>query len=222
MKKILILPVMFLFILSFAYAVDVVRTMPTTVAPGSEIEVKLTISGVNLEQSIGVEDTFPNTIPINSWDVIGATSVNYTKKASAKEGFDRHIWTFVTAMDPVSVIYKINVPSTEGNYDFYVRWVTPDGFDQKISTLQVKKVTCGDEICEGEETSDTCALDCQKPVEEPVTEPEEQKPVEAGFQYKYILYIFLIAIVVVIGMIVYYIIKTKRDLDKNTKEEKKK
>ena len=167
MRKLLVLPIIFLLALSVALAASVSRDMPSRADPGSEVQVTLTLNGATAGEGVAIEDTIPNTIAVKSWEISGSqeakADVSYQKKASQKEGFDRHSWAF-TAVGSPSITYKFDAPAV-GGYEFDVRWITSEGFSHSASTLAVRTITCGDGACEGNENTDNCAADCPKPAE---------------------------------------------------------
>lgn len=166
-SKLMILPFVFLLSISLVLAASVSRNMPSRVDPGSEVEVKLTLSGAAAGQSVAIEDNVPNTITLTSWSIDGSQEakeqVSHQQKPSSKAGIDRHSWAFTAASGSPTVTYKFNAPSALGSYEFDVRWVTSEGFNHQASTLTVRTITCGDGVCEGSENSDNCVGDCPKP-----------------------------------------------------------
>lgn len=211
MKKLFILPIIFILTLTLVFAASVTRTMTSRVDPGSEVEIKLTLNGANVGEAVAIEDTMPNTISlIKSWDISGSeeakSAVSYVKKASKKEGYDRHSWSFTASSSSPTVTYKIDAPSTEAGYEFDVRWVTSEGFSHQASTLTVRTITCGDGVCEGNENNDNCEADCPKPAPAPPAPEEEVAAGALGW-----LWIVFIAIIV-IGVIVYFtVVKKKKE-----------
>ena len=169
MKKIkfIILPFVFLLLLSWVLAASVSRTMSARVEPNSEVQVTLTLNGAKTGEAVAIEDTIPNTISINSWEISGSkeakSEVNYVTKPSQKAGLNRNSWSFTAATGAPSISYKFNAPSATGNLEFDVRWVTSEGFSHQTSALTVRTITCGDSVCEGSENSDNCVQDCPKP-----------------------------------------------------------
>ena len=178
MKKLIVLPIIFLLTLSVVLAASVSRSMSSRVEPSSEVEIILTMSGAPVGEQVAIEDNIPNTITVKSWEISGSQEpkgeVSYVKKPSAKSGIDRHSWAFTASSGSPSVTYKIDAPSALGNFEFDVRWVTSDGFNHQASTLTVRTITCGDGVCEGNENSDSCEADCPKSAPAPSSAPVEE------------------------------------------------
>ena len=202
MRKLLVLPIIFILALSIALAASVSRNMPSRVDPGSEVQVTLTLSGATAGDGVAIEDTIPNTITVKSWEISGSqeakADVSYQKKASQKEGFDRHSWAFTAASGSPSITYKFDAPAV-GGYEFDVRWITREGFSHSASTLTVRTITCGDGTCEGNENSDNCAADCPKPAEAAPPTVEAPKAVEAPSKAPTAW--IIAAVVVILGII---------------------
>jgi len=211
MKKLFILPIIFLLTLSFALAQSVSRDMPSRVDPGSEVSITLTLNGAPVGEGVAIEDSIPNTITLKSWEISGSeeakADVSYQKKDSQTAGFDRHSWPFTAASGSPSITYKIDAPTTEGSYNFETRWITSAGFSKASATLVVRTITCGDGICEGSENSDTCESDCPKPAPPP-TPVDTPSPIE-GPGASPTGWIILV-VVVVIGIIGYFVYKKKQ------------
>lgn len=201
MKKLLVLPIIFVLALSMALAASVSRDMPSRVDPGSEVQVTLTLNGATAGEGVAIEDTIPNAITIKSWEVSGSQeakdAVSYQQKASQKEGFSRNSWAFTAASTSPSITYKFDAPAV-GSYEFDVRWITKEGFSHAASTLAVRTITCGDGACEGDENSDNCIADCPRAAEAPPT-PVEPKALEAPGKAP-IAWI-IAAVVVILGII---------------------
>jgi len=212
MKKILILSTIFLLTLSFALAQSVSRDMPSRVDPGSEVSITLTLNGAPVGEGVAIEDSIPNTITLKSWEISGSeeakADVSYQKKASRKEGFDRHSWPFTASSGSPSVTYKIDAPTTEGSYEFETRWITSAGFSKASATLTVRTITCGDGICEGGENSDTCVSDCPKPALPP---PAAEEAVEKEPTSRTAIAWIVVVLIVAAAGIGYYMWRKKQN-----------
>jgi hypothetical protein len=211
MKKLIILPLLFLMALGIVLGASVSRDIPSRVDPGSEVEITLTLNGAPAGQGVAIEDSIPSTISIKSWEISGSEEakdgVSYQQKPSQREGFARNSWAFTAASDSPSITYKIDAPTTEGSYEFETRWITSEGFSKASATLAVRTVTCGDGICEGDENSDTCETDCPRPAPEETV--EEQKPVEAPAKKAPAAWLIAV-VVVIIGIILIVLYQKKK------------
>jgi hypothetical protein len=206
MKKLIILPLLFLMALGIVLGASVSRDIPSRVDPGSEVEITLTLNGAPAGQGVAIEDSIPSTISIKSWEISGSEEakdgVSYQQKPSQREGFARNSWAFTAASDSPSITYKIDAPTTEGSYEFETRWIASEGFSKASATLAVRTVTCGDGICEGDETSDTCETDCPRPAPEEAV--EEPKPVEVPAKAPAAWLIAVVVVIIGIILIVLY------------------
>ena len=216
MKKLILLPVLFLLTLSMVLAASVSRNMPDRVDPGAEVEVTLTLNEAPVGEAVIIADSIPNTITVKSWEVLGSeeakADVSYQQKASQKEGFQRHSWEFTTASGAPSVIYKFDAPVVVGSYVFETRWITSEGFSKDSTTLIVRTISCGDGVCEGNENSDTCEADCPKPVPPaptPTPAPTEEPKVEEPAGKVPVAWI-IAAVVVILGIILIVVYQKKK------------
>jgi len=220
MKKLILLPVLFLLTLSMVLAASVSRNMPDRVDPGAEVEVTLTLNGAPVGEGVAIEDSIPNTITVKSWEVLGSEEskgdVSYQQKASQKEGFQRHSWPFTAASGAPSVTYKFDAPAAVGSYVFETRWITSEGFSKDSTTLIVRTITCGDGVCEGNENSDTCETDCPKPAPPPPPAPaptptpsEEPSPADEPAGKVPVAWI-IAAVVVILGIILIVVYQKKK------------
>ena len=216
--KFIIIPFVFLLLLGIVSAASVARNMPARVDPGAEVQVILTLNGAKSGEVVAIEDTIADTISIKSWEISGSkeskSEVNYVAKPSQKPGLSRNSWSFTASSGAPSITYKFDAPSTNGNYDFDVRWVTSEGFSHQASTLTVRTIKCGDGVCEGSENSDNCVQDCPKPAPAPSPSPQPQaqpQPTEQKGLSSSTLVIIVVVIIAIVAAIGFFMMKKKRE-----------
>lgn len=198
MKKTIIYLVISLISLGVVMAASLTRDMPTRVSPGEEVTVTFSISGMEVGKEAGISEVVPEEIKVKEQKVEGAKGTpNY-------QVVDRnHKWAFKAESSLCSVEYKFDAPTKVGSYNFDAVYVLPPAnIDNIKSTLTVRVITCGDGFCEGDENSDNCEADCPKPAPPTPAEEVKEKPSIVGW--------VIVAVIVVIGLIVYFSVAKKK------------
>ena len=131
----------------------------------------------------------------------------YQIKKNKKTG-NEHQWSFTASRANPSITYTTVVPSGAlGNYNFDAVYVLPPAnIDNLRKTLNVRVITCGDGVCEGNENSDNCVQDC--PLPPPPAEPqppavvEEEQTTEKGGVAGGMI-VLIVIIIVAVGAFIY-------------------
>lgn len=201
MKKAIIYFSIFMLSISMVLAASLSRDMPSRVSPGDEVEVKFTISGMEIGKEAGVSEIVPEGITVKTQTVTGAEGTpQYTVKDKTN-----HKWGFTASSSSCTISYKFYAPDEVRAYSFdAVYALPPANIDNIKSTLTVRVITCGDGVCEGDENSDNCESDCPKPAPPAVEVPEEVEEKKAPIG------LIIAAAIVVIGLIIYFWITRKK------------
>jgi hypothetical protein len=193
-----------LFALSMnSFAASVSRELPGRADPNSEITVKLIISGADTTGLLTLEEELPQGIVIKDWNVIGATEPK-TGISTRDEG-NRYGWSFTPSGSSATVEYKITLGAGNAAFGTLVFFDRSGQGSVAGQTLRVAAITCGDGICEGAETSDTCVADCPKPAEPttPTTPstPAEPEPTTAKKSPAGLIIILVVVILLIISLL---------------------
>jgi hypothetical protein len=216
MKKLLTYPVIFLLVIGLAIAVDVTRDMPDRIQPGSALTVTFNIANAQIDKLFTLEESLPSGLTITAWNVEGSKEPKDSIDTRMKE--NRYGWSFTVGDSTLKITYTINIPSElSGDYTFEAVWFDPSGFNRDTKTVTVAPVICGDGICEGDESPDSCPADCKvtpPPPSPPPTEPEEvvtppEQPVR-GLSIGFIVRILVVIAVIIIAIYIIYSKKKQR------------
>ena len=198
MKKTIVYFSMFLLTVSLALAASLSRDMPTRVSPGEEVKVTFSISGMDVGKEAGISEVVPVGITVKEQTVTGAEGTPTYEVVDTN-----HKWSFKASSSSCTVTYKFDAPAV-GTYNFDAVYALPPANINNIkSTLTVRTITCGDGFCEGDENSDNCVADCPKA--QPTTEEVKGKPNIVGW--------VIAGVVVVIGLIVYFVVTKKKKVE---------
>jgi hypothetical protein len=195
MKKlsfIAVLAIALLMLSSVAFAASVSRNIPARISPGETVQVSLSASGVPVGEVFTIEDTVPQGWLVSNWQVSGAegdrAGVDYRFTAAE----NRHGFSFTASSGSPQVSYDVAVPaSASGSFAFNAVYFDSSGFNKNDASVTVRTITCGDGVCEGSETTDSCVQDCPAPaVQPPSTAGPEGSESGSGM-----LWIVLLAVV---------------------------
>jgi hypothetical protein len=205
MKKAIVYFLISLLTASIAFAASVSRELPGRADPNSEITVKLIISGADTTGLLTLEEELPQGIVIKDWNVIGATEPK--TEINTRDNGNKYGWSFTPSGSSATVEYKITLGAGNAAFGTLVFFDRSGQGSVAGQTLRVAAITCGDGICEGAETSDTCVADCPKPAEPTTpttpTTPAEPEPTTAKKSPAGLI-IMVVAIILAIVLIVAY------------------
>ncbi len=156
----------FLLMASIAFAVNVDRSMPSSVSPSSAFTVSFTINPEGTLSAFDLADFIPSDWNPNDWSVsdYDKSGVTYDSKVIDYQGRSRNglHWKFnKTFSSPITLSYTITSPASTGNYEFIAVWTYPGGFNSKSAALSVATPPAQPPAQE------------QPPVEEPEQAPEQ-------------------------------------------------
>jgi len=204
MKKTIIYFIVLLLTISIVFAASVSRDLPARADPNSELTVKLQVSGADTSGLFTLEEELPEGMTVKDWTITGATEAKADITTRVQDG--RYGWSFTPSSGSVTVEYTIDLGSSDVTFGTLVYFDKSGQGNIDSQTLRVALITCGDGICEGSENTDTCEADCPRPAAP--TPVETPKPIEgpskspAGW--------IILVIVVVIGIIGYFVYKKKQ------------
>lgn len=199
MKKAIVYLIIFLCTFSMVIAASLTRDMPNRVSPGEEVTVTFSISGMEVGKEAGISEVVPGEITVKEQKVTGSEGTPNYQVADKTN----HKWAFKASSSSFTVTYKFDAPTKVGTYNFDAVYVLPPAnVDNIKSTLTVRVITCGDGLCEGDEDSDKCEADCPKPAPPTPAEEVKEKPSIVGW--------VIVAVIVVIGLIVYFAVSKKK------------
>lgn len=187
MRKLILALFLFMLMPAMVLGATVSRELPQKVSPEETINVKLTISSISISEEVktfAIEESLPPGFTMSEWSITGS---NETKDNILTDfsGSD-YKFEFTPTGTSAVLTYTTEAPADKGDYTFKATWFDLGGMsgaDDGKSTLTVRVVTCGDNVCEENENSDNCEVDCPKPVveqEEPETTVEQGEEVAEG------------------------------------------
>ena len=169
MRKVFLHLIIFLLVISFAFAASVSRDLPGRADPNSELTVKLQISGADTSGLLTLEEELPEGMTVKDWTVTGAAEAKDSITIRDQDG--RYGWSFTPTGSSATVEYTIDLGSSDVTFGKITYFDASKSFGETPGqTLRVAVISCGDGICEGDENSDTCVADC------PVAAPQEEAP----------------------------------------------
>lgn len=183
------------------FGASVSRSIPLRVSPGEEIDVKLNINSISVSEkvkSFAIEESLPDGFKLSEWSISGIAEAK--DKVKTKFTGNDHKFEFIPEGGSVVISYKTKAPSELGSYTFKATWFDLSGMsgaEDGKSTVTVRVITCGDNVCEGNENSDNCERDCPKPVPSaPIAEPKGLSKAAIGW--------IIAAVIVIAGLIIYF------------------
>jgi hypothetical protein len=176
MKKIISYLLALLLIISIAAAASVTRDLPARAEPNKEAVINLIIINAKPNELFTIEEELPQGIKITGWTITGAKESKPEIKTRIID--NRFGWSFTPTASTATIIYKIMTGSANLSFGSLIYFDSSGQGKVDPQTLKVAPIVCGDKVCEGSETSDTCNADCPAPVKKPVVQPPvaEQKP----------------------------------------------
>jgi hypothetical protein len=163
MKLYLYVAIIFL-LASFSYASTIEREIPSSVMANQSFKVNIDIE--NISKYIGKNVTLQENIPIGlrlvNWSITGADQRVNNATANVNNG--KIIWRFIPSRDYANISYLAVSEDMKILYIFGPA-VLKNGSvtiaNESIKhNLNVVKIVCGDGICEGSETNESCSKDC--------------------------------------------------------------
>lgn len=164
----LVLSLSILSVSAFASSVGV-QFSPSKAAPNEDVRVTFSVSGANVGEVFTLRAQVPQGWRADDWSVSGAkggsAGVDYQMVAAD----NKHGFSFTSDSSSPQISFTVKVPSSASNGDYKVDAVYFDksGFNRVEGTVKVGIVSCGDGVCEGGETSDSCSSDCPKVTQQP-------------------------------------------------------
>ncbi len=211
MRKILLYAFALVMLVSLVSAASVSRNMPSRISPGEDLAVVFDVSSAETGKSFTLEDTVPANWDFKSWEVTGAQESKDKINHRFVDG-TRHGWVFTASSSNLQIKYVLAVPSNAEfkSYPFSAVYFDASGFQKSDASVLVRQVSCGDSVCEGSENTDNCIADCPKPA--PATQPAETtasagEKKEGQFDP---LPIVIVAVIVVVGVIAYFLFFRKK------------
>ncbi len=186
MKKLFAYCVMIFLLVGAVSAATMSRSMPDKAAPGETVTVTFTVSDMEVGKELAVSEILPAGWTVQDWSVSGSqqakADVTYKKKSDTE-----YQWAFKAATASPSLSYTVVVPSTAlGSYEFDAVYMLPPASTNNLkNTLTVRVIACGDNVCEGSETTDSCPADCQSTLAPPSIPPEEEA--KAAFPWLWVI-----------------------------------
>jgi len=208
MRKTIVYFLMGLLMMSVALAATVSRDVPSRVSPGEALTVKLNINAISTSDSVktfSIEESLPEGLTISDWSISGVEEAK--GDVDTKFSGTDYKFGFTPTGTSVTITYTTAAPADLGAYNFKATWFDLSGMsgaDDGKSTVTVRTITCGDGVCEGDETSDNCEADCPKAVPiapEEIAKEEPKAPMTA---------IIVIAAIVILGIIIFLATKKKK------------
>jgi hypothetical protein len=205
MRKIILTLAMIILFAASAFGASVTRRIASRVNPGEEITVVLDVDGIGTSDAVktfAIEESVPVDWTLSDWSITGIVETKDEVVTDFKD--NNYKFQFTPTGTSSSISYKTTALTELGTYDFKATWFDLTGMsgaNDGKTTVAVREITCGDGFCEGSENSDNCEGDCPKPV--PPTPPAEEKgKVNVG--------LIIIALIVIIGLIAYFVYKKKK------------
>lgn len=159
-------------------AASVSRNMPSRVGSGDDLAVAFSVSGVKAGELFTLEDQVPAGWQVASWNVVGAKGGKDKVNHRYVVADNRHGFSYESEDSNSQITLNVKVPATAslGNYNFDAVYFDSSGQGRSQGSVTVRKITCGDGVCEGSESTQTCVADCPAPAPPPL--PSVQLPAE--------------------------------------------
>ncbi len=210
-------PIVLAMLVMFSFSVlaaSVSRDMPSRVSPGESVTVSFSVSNAEVGKTFTLEDDLPDAWTFSDWDVTGAKEAKSAINHRTADG-NRHGWSFTANQANVQIKYTAKASSSEGSQDFDAVWFDSSGQSRDKKSVTVRTIRCGDTVCEGSENNNVCPADCpaQQPVQQPEVKPEvkpEPEPVQPVMQFNPTTGLLVIAVLVVVGLGAFFILRKKR------------
>ena len=211
MKKttLLLISLMFVIMSTSVFAASVSRSMPSRVSPGEDISMVLSVSGATTGELFTLRDQAPQGWRVDAWDVTGAEGGKEAVDYQFVSDENKHGFSFTASSSNPQITFTVKVPNNaDGDYKFTAVYFDKSGFNNQEASTTVRTITCGDNICEGGENSDSCVEDC--PLPPPPSEPtatdeapsEEAAGVGSG--------LIVVVVLVVVGLVAFYLYNKKK------------
>ncbi|GEM_PF-2342633 len=192
------------------FAASVSRSMPARVSPGDDISMVLSVSGATAGELFTLRDQAPQGWRVDAWDVTGAEGGKEAVEYQFVAEDNKHGFSFNPDSSNAQITFTVKVPnSANGDYKFTAVYFDKSGFNNQEATTTVRTITCGDNVCEGDENSDTCVQDCPLPPPPSETAPTTETPAEEEATGVSTGMIMLIALVVV-GAVAFFLYSKKK------------
>ncbi len=165
-------------------AASVSRSMPSRAAPGEDITVTLSASGVPVGETFTLEEERPAGWNLISWDIKGYQGDVTDVQLRTVENRLGYSFLASTSNPVITLVFRVPTTAANGNYAFDAVYFDSSGQSRSQGTVTVRTIACGDGVCEGSENTDSCPSDCPAapvvtPPETPTTEPSGEA-VSAG------------------------------------------
>lgn len=214
MLSLLLAAMVFAAILSISVlAASVSRNMPSRVSPGDDVAVTFSVSGVKAGELFTLEDQVPAGWQFASWDVVGAKGgkdkVNHRYVAAD----NRHGFSYESEGSNSRISFNVKVPATAslGTYNFDAVYFDSSGQGRSQGSVTVRKIACGDGVCEGSENTQACVADCPAPAPQPASAPTQPSaPVPAAKKPTSKGTLYVVILVAVAALIAWWLLKKRK------------
>ena len=194
-------------------AASVSRNMPSRVSPGETMVVTFSISGVKAGELFTLEDQVPAGWLFTSWDVTGAKGGKdkVTHRVVAAE--NRHGFSFEAESSSPQISFSVQVPgAASGNYNFDAVYFDSSGQGRSQGSVTVRKISCGDGVCEGSENTQSCVKDCPAPAPQQPAPASTKPVVPPAVPVKKMPTIIVVAVFAVAAVVAWWLFMRRRKM----------